>query len=506
MTRHYRPRRARSSPLWQCLHDSLETFTTGYYPERFKYLGPLDPSRETALRDSLRCGDLASGFLRVQCPDCDHHYLLPFTCKRRGCCPSCHQRRALDTAAYIRDEVCLPVPHRHWVFTIPRILRNVFRKDPQRLTELCHLVAHTLQDWLREQSAIPDGRAGIVLAIHTFGDYLAYHPHIHCLATAGVFDNAHQFHLIRSTGCEQLAQIFRHRVIQRLLELKWISQRQADKLLGWHHHGFNIDQGEAAIGADDGKALERLAQYFLRAPISLQKMSWNAQTKTVLYRSARSWRTKRNFELFSGSDFVAALYEHVPPKGFQTLRYYGTYSNKARGQRKQSGLKSHPSNLNPPLNSGLRSPPSSLRHRRRWRERIFAIWGCDPLKCPCCGSEMRPHKPVQDPDQIRRQLERLGLWEPIILTKAYTPRAPPSTVRWILDAHDGTVIDLEPENAAAWMPTAPHYKRERAEPTGATPTANPQAGEIQPLEDGLLLEIEDPDPWAQDNEPIFWAD
>ncbi|MGB0744864.1 MAG: transposase zinc-binding domain-containing protein [Opitutales bacterium] len=105
MTRHYRPPRARSSPLWQCLHDSLESFTTGYYPERFKHLGPLDHSRETALRDSLRCGDLASGFLRVQCPDCDHHYLLPFTCKRRGCCPSCHQRRALDTAAYIRDEV-----------------------------------------------------------------------------------------------------------------------------------------------------------------------------------------------------------------------------------------------------------------------------------------------------------------------------------------------------------------------------------------------------------------
>jgi hypothetical protein len=56
------------------------------------------------------------------------------------------------------------------------------------------------------------------------------------------------------------------------------------------------------------------------------------------------------------------------------------------------------------------------------------------------------------------------------------------------------------------MPTAPHYKRERAEPTGATAKAKPQAGEIQPLEDGLLLEIEDPDPWAQDNEPIFWTD
>jgi hypothetical protein len=433
MSRQYRPRHARSSPLWQCLYDSLESFTASYYPSRSKYLGPLDPTRETALRDSLRCGDLASGFLRVLCPDCDHHYLLPFTCKRRACCPSCHQRRSLDTAAHIRDEVCLLVPHRRWVFTLPRVLRNVFRKEPHRLTELCHLVAHTLQDWLREQSGIPDGRAGIVLA---------------------------------------------------------------------NHHGFNIDQGESAIGADDGNALERLAQYFLRAPISLQKMSWNAQTKTVLYRSARSWRTKRNFELFSGSDFVAALYEHIPPKGFQTLRYYGIYSNKSRGM----GLykKAHKGRAQCP-----HKPPNANYHTRRkrlWRERIFAIWGCDPLKCPCCGSEMRLLKPVRDPTEIRRQLERLGLWEPITLTKACTPRAPPSTTRWILDAHDGTVIDLEAEASAAWLPTAPRYKRERAEPVEATATANSQAKEIQPLDHGLFLEIEDPDPWAQVNEPIFWTD
>jgi hypothetical protein len=358
-----------------------------------------------------------------------------------------------------------------------------------------------LQDWLSEQSGIPDGRVGIVLAIHTFGDYLAYHPHIHCLATAGVFDQNQQFHLIRGAGCEQLAQIFRHTVLHRLLELKWISQRQADKLLSWHHHGFNINQGEAAIGADDGKAIERLAQYFLRAPLSLQKMHWNAQTRTVLYRSSRSWRTKRNFEIFSGPDFVAALYEHVPPKGFQTLRYYGLYSNKARGMRQQtkqrSHLKLHASNF------------KLARSRRLWRQRIFDIWGCDPLKCPCCGSEMRPHKPARDPVSIRRQLERLGLWEPITQTTASTPRAPPSTVRWILDAHDGTVIDLDTEDAAAWMPTAPRYKRERMnEDDAQSYKAKAQGKEtvIQPLDDGLLLVIEDPDPWAQENEPIFWVD
>ena len=66
-------------------------------------------------------------------------------------------------------------------------------------------------------------------------------------------------------------------------------------------------------------------------------MSWNTQTQTVLYRSSRSWNTKRNFELFSGADFIAALSEHIPPKSFQTIRYYGLYSNKSRGMRKEMG-------------------------------------------------------------------------------------------------------------------------------------------------------------------------
>jgi hypothetical protein len=56
---------------------------------------------------------------------------------------------------------------------------------------------------------------------------------------------------------------------------------------------------------------------------------------------------------------------------------------------------------------------------------------------------------------------------------------------------------------AAWMPTAPRCKRERTEPVEATGATNPRAGEIKPLDDGFLLEIEDPNPWAHDNEPIF---
>jgi ribosomal protein S27E len=100
MSRQCRARRVQSSPLWQCLDESLEAFTADFCNKHSKHLGALDTSRESALRDSLRCGDLTSGFLRVQCPDCDYHYLLPFICKRPACCPSCYQRRAHDTETF----------------------------------------------------------------------------------------------------------------------------------------------------------------------------------------------------------------------------------------------------------------------------------------------------------------------------------------------------------------------------------------------------------------------
>lgn len=133
------------------------------------------------------------------------------------------------------------------------------------------------------------------------------------------------------------AETFRHRVFHALHDQRRISARQVRKCLSWNHSGFNLDAGETALAGPDPRPRQRLAEYLLRAPLSLQKMSWNGRTRTVLYRSSRSWRTKRNFEVYFADNFIAALCEHIPPKGFQTLRYYGYYSNKARGMRQKAG-------------------------------------------------------------------------------------------------------------------------------------------------------------------------
>ena len=74
----------------------------------------------------LDCGDLRQGFARVKCDDCNHEYLLPFACKRRSFCPSCHQKRVIEFGEFLCKDVLLPAGHRQWVFSIPKRIRPYF--------------------------------------------------------------------------------------------------------------------------------------------------------------------------------------------------------------------------------------------------------------------------------------------------------------------------------------------------------------------------------------------
>jgi hypothetical protein len=294
-------------------------------------------------------------------------------------------------------------------------------------------------------------------------------------------------------------------MLDALVERKWVSPRQRQKLLGWRNSGFNIDPGETVLGSTDVKGRRRLSEYLLRAPFSLQKMSWNAQTRTVLYRSSRSWITKRNFELFSGPDFIAALAEHIPPKGFQTLRYYGLYSNKSRCLRKRiQSSETFPIQRETPAN----------RTRTSWRELILRIWGYDPLRCPCCGGPMRVISQCQSLQRAREILEPLGLWEPIQFISLRAPRAPPPIVRWMVSAEDGSLVRIDLDQDSRRMPSYPpvpwpkeRFPRELPEDESSPrfQEASHRPKEI-PLEDGLTLVLEDPDPWANATAPVFWTD
>ena len=71
---------------------------------------------EREFRRYLECSILAYGFARARCPDCGHDFLVAFSCKGRGLCPSCNARRMAETAAHLIDHVFPPLPVRQWFF------------------------------------------------------------------------------------------------------------------------------------------------------------------------------------------------------------------------------------------------------------------------------------------------------------------------------------------------------------------------------------------------------
>ena len=81
-----------------------------------------------------------------------------------------------STSNWIATAVCHEVPHRQFVFTIPKVLRGIFRKRRQPLTHLFHTVTENLRDAFRIRLNLPDGKLCTIAAVHTFGDYLIHIP------------------------------------------------------------------------------------------------------------------------------------------------------------------------------------------------------------------------------------------------------------------------------------------------------------------------------------------
>ena len=177
----------------------------------------------------------------------------------------------------------------------------------------------------------------------------------------------------------------------------------------------SLNRSEAEI--DSRMAARRVSeanQYLLRAPFSLPKIHWNPTTQTVIYRSRRSWNTKRNFEVFPATTFLAAVIEHIPPKSQHTIRYYGLYSNKSRGMNRPAvqPIVPPPEKKEPPDEKAPQPPPeadpllippppaSAQAMRPLWRDLILATWGADPLQCPCCKGTMRKVETLIQPEKI----------------------------------------------------------------------------------------------------------
>jgi hypothetical protein len=206
--------------------------------------------------------------------------------------------------------------------------------------------------------------------------------------------------------------LFRHHVLQNLLACGRIGQATLDILDRFHHPGFSAYEGDG-VPAGDSAARERLASYLVHAPFSLARLHYGRDTGVVTYEArapSRSHPSSPDPQRFSPLDALAALTAFIPEKGQQIVRYYGYYSNKARGQRRRQCAAA----VTPLAASSPEAGQDDFRRhcRRAWARLIRRVYLADPLTCPKCGGQLRIISFIDNPPLIEKILRHLKLWDP----------------------------------------------------------------------------------------------
>ena len=207
--------------------------------------------------------------------------------------------------------------------------------------------------------------------------------------------------------------LFRHKVMRLLQDEGLLSEERTQLLLSWRHTGFSV-HNRVRVEPEDQTAVERLARYIMRPPISLERMQWDGLGE-VRYSRKRGHESTglvdREVETFDKLEFLARVIMHIPEPRRHLIRFYGWYSNVTRGRRRREEESGCGCGRGSGHSSGRKRDdgPDARAMRRSWAQLIKRIYEVDPLVCPSCGAEMKliafitEHEVV---DKILRHLKR----------------------------------------------------------------------------------------------------
>ncbi len=407
--RVYRPRDPRKTALWGLL-DTLYERVKGVWEERFeRRYGFWRGLADEAVARYLDCGVWNSGFARVRCRKCPEEYLVAFSCKGRGLCPSCGAKRAAELAAFLIDEVVEDVGHAQWVFTVPKMLRVYFLHHRKLLGELSRAASETVKELLSAAAGEEEGfRPGVVSVVQTFGDRANFHPHVHALATRGGWTGSGEWVPVPYVDERAAEELFRHKVLVLLRGRGLLSEERIELLLSWRRSGFSV-HNRVFTHPRDGRDFEALVRYMMRSPVSLRRLSFTPGSPEVVYtrKGGHDAPEPDEDEKIDAEEFVARVLVQIPDPRRHLVRYYGAYSNRARGQRRmaEAQLGAHPSSET--SKEAVPTPPERAALRRRWANLIRRVYEVDPLVCPRCGADMRVIGFITEPSLIKRILDHL---------------------------------------------------------------------------------------------------
>jgi len=322
------------------------------------------------LRAIQRCRTSALGGHVDRCQACGHIRISYNSCRNRHC-PKC-QNTQREAWIESRMQDLLPIPYFHVVFTVPDILNGLFLHKPVEMYNLLFKCTwETINQFSLTQRSC---ETGMIAVLHTWGQTLSLHPHIHCIVPGGGIDYKGKWKGVKKSKIgkaflfrvENLSAVFRGKFIAGLIRNQILDKELIDKLYKTQW----VVYAKEPFGGPQ-QVVEYLGRYTHKVAIGNHRLI-EIKAGHVLF-SYRDYRDNGAKQMkLEGVEFLRRFCQHILPKGFIRIRHYGLLSTTRRKELRQ--LQQY---------FGINSPEKKVK--KDWKQLCRKYLGYDPDICPCCG-------------------------------------------------------------------------------------------------------------------------
>lgn len=305
---------------------------------RFLRTDGLNGQRRKVCAHLLGCRTEAMGGLALQCERCEQTQYHYYGCRDRHC-PQCQGRATRAWAERGREQL-LPVRYHHVVFTLPHRLNGWVQLHPEIIYRLFFAAAWSTLKAFGQDPRRLGGEMGMTAVLHTWGQNLSQHVHLHCLVPGGALSAEGRWHAARSNylfPVRALARRFRGRMVSLLRgaaragELSRCRPGEIDEVLDTLMRTDWVVYSKGCL-EHTANVVEYLARYTHRIAISNNRiLAVDAERVSLRYRDYRDGRQK-TLQL-DGQEFVRRYLLHVLPKGLMRVRHFGFLANRCRRQK-----------------------------------------------------------------------------------------------------------------------------------------------------------------------------
>lgn len=316
-----------------------------------------------------RCRTASLGGHLDMCTDCGHTRISYNSCRNRHC-PKCQQIQR-ERWIQAREAELLPVTYFHVVFTLPDTLNKLCLTNPALLYKILFDTAWSVMKSFAADHRHLGADTGMITILHTWGQNLSLHPHLHCIVPAGGITKSQRWKHARGDGkflfpVRAMSDVFRARFASALrakmpgLDRPFYNQLFKTKWVVYTKQPFGGPK----------QVIEYLGRYTHKIAISNHRLT-NVNTNEVTFRY-KDYRDESKSKVMTlpGFEFVRRFALHILPRGFMRIRHYGILSS----SRKQHAL--------PLIHEQLHSTYVEGKEKN-WKE-ISQDLGFNPDCCPAC--------------------------------------------------------------------------------------------------------------------------